>query len=306
MKISIIGAGNVGGTTALRLAQTVRADIFLIDIAKGLSRGKALDLDDARKLVGTHYGVCGSERLEDVRDSDMVVVTAGLTRKPGMTREDLLHKNAQILKDVCQVIKSVAAGSTVIIVSNPLDLMTRVAMKVTGFDARKVFGMGPSLDAARFANAISNETGVPVLEIEPLVIGSHGEGMLPLPAYTKVRGKPLDTLLDAATINKLILQTLNRGQEIVTLLGSGSAYYAPSAAIAQIVKIIISQEPRLVGLSALLNGEYGAQDVCIGVPCRLGKDGIEEIVELKLSAQESQAFLSSCARLKEQFDSLSL
>jgi len=305
MKISIIGAGNVGGTTALRLAQTVSADIFLIDIASGLSLGKAYDLEDARKLVGTHYLISGSEHLQDMLDSDIVIVTAGLARKPGMTREDLLNKNARILKEICLAIKEVASNAIVVIVTNPLDLMTRVALQVTGFSAGKVFGMGVSLDAARFANLISKETLIPVIEIEPLVIGSHGEGMMPLRAFTKVRGKSLDVVLDPAKIKELTAKTVGRGLEIVTLLGSGSAYFAPSAAIVEIVKIIVSQQPRVIGLSAYLNGEYGAKDVCIGVPCRLGKDGIEQIVELKLNTQESQDFLNSCARLKTQFSGIS-
>ena len=305
MKISIIGAGNVGGTTALRLAQTVSADIFLIDIASGLSLGKAYDLEDARKLVGTHYLISGSEHLQDMLDSDIVIVTAGLARKPGMTREDLLNKNAGILKEICLAIKEVASNAIVVIVTNPLDLMTRVALQVTGFSAGKVFGMGVSLDAARFANLISKETLIPVIEIEPLVIGSHGEGMMPLRAFTKVRGKSLDAVLDPAKIKELTTKTVGRGLEIVTLLGSGSAYFAPSAAIVEIVKIIVSQQPRVIGLSAYLNGEYGAKDVCIGVPCRLGKDGIEQIVELKLNTQESQDFLNSCARLKTQFSGIS-
>jgi len=301
MKISILGAGNVGGLTAMRLAQEGAGDIFLIDIAKGLAQGKAFDIEDAQQALKYDYRICGTDDLQASAGSDIIVVTAGLPRKPGMTREDLLHKNALILKDVCLAVKQGSPRCIFIVVTNPLDLMTRFALKATGFKPSRVLGMGVSLDAARFANLISKELKVPVSDIDACVIGSHGEGMLPLPRFTTIKGVSLEELVDDKKIGTLAQKTVGRGAEIVGLLGSGSAYFAPSAAITQIVKAIAKDEKRTIGVSAYLDGEYGAKDVCLGVPCRLGKDGIEKIIELGLDTQELEAFLVSATRLKEQF-----
>jgi len=304
MKISIIGAGNVGGTTAMRLAQEGLGDIFLIDIAKGLAQGKALDLDDCRPILKHHYQVTGTDDFRAVKDSQIVVVTAGLARKPGMTREDLLNKNSQILKSICLDLKTLSPKAILIIVTNPLDIMTYLALKVTGFGAQRVIGMGISLDVARFANLISQELKVSTVDVEAVVIGGHGEGMLPLPRFTNIKGVGLDEFIDEEKIQELTLRTFDRGKEIVSLLGSGSAYYAPSAAIAAMVKIIAKDEKRNLGACAYLNGEYGLRDICIGVPVRLGKNGIEEIIELELNQQEKETFLKSAALIKEQITSL--
>ncbi len=301
MKISVIGAGNVGGLTAMRLAQEGLGDIFLLDIAKGIAQGKVLDLEDCRGILKANYSIRGTDDINEIRNSDIIVVTAGLARKPGMTREDLLNKNAGILKDVCLNIKKLAPQSIVIIVTNPLDLMTRLAQQVTGFPVNKVFGMGVTLDASRFANLISKELNVPVNEIEACVIGSHGEGMLPLPRFTKVRGEALDQLINKDKARELTAKTVDRGKEIVSLLGSGSAYFAPSAAIAEIVNSIVKANSRVLGVSAYLNGEYGIKDVCIGLPCRLGKNGIEKIIELALNQEELQALQACASKLKEQY-----
>lgn len=300
MKISIVGAGNVGGLTAMRLAQEGIGDIHLIDIAKGLAQGKALDMEDARPLVKINYNIHGSDDLTQIKDSDIVVVTAGFPRKPGMTREDLLQKNAAVLKEVCLQAKLLAAGSILIIVTNPLDPMTHFALKITGFKPNRVIGMGISLDAARFANLIANELKVLPLDVDACVIGSHGEGMLPLARFTRIKGVALGEFLKDEQISALIKRTIERGKEIVTLLGSGSAYFAPSAAITAMVKAIVKDELRTLGACAYLNGEYGFKDVCLGVPCRLGKEGIEEIIELDLNAKEKQALLDTVASLKEQ------
>jgi len=306
MKISIIGAGNVGGTAAMRLAQEGIGDIFLIDIAKGLAQGKAFDLDDARPILKHHYHITGTEDFAAVKDSEIVVVTAGLARKPGMTREDLLNKNAAILKSICLDLKKLSPKAILIIVTNPLDIMTYLALKVTGFKANRIIGMGVSLDAARFANLISQELKVSSADVEAMVIGGHGEGMLPLARFSNIKGVALDEFIGEEKINELVQRTFDRGKEIVSLLGSGSAFYAPSAAIAQMVKIIAKDEKRTIGACAYLNGEYGLKDVCVGVPVRLGNNGIEEIIKLDLNKQETEALLKAADQIKDQYKNLTI
>lgn len=299
MKISVIGAGNVGSLTAMRIAQDGLGDVLLIDVVKGLAHGKALDLEDARPLLKYNYNICGSDDISQIKDSDIIVVTAGLARKPGMTREELLAKNAQILNGVCLKIKELAKKAIVIVVTNPLDVMTLYALRVTGFKPGKLFGMGISLDTARFANLIAAELNLPVTDIEALVIGAHGEAMLPLPNFTKVKGVALDEFLTDEKIKALVSRTVARGAEIVANLGTGSAFFAPSAAIAAIVKTIAKDEKRTIGLCSYLNGQYRIKDSCIGVPCRLGKEGIEQIIELDLSSEEL-ARLAKSAELVSQ------
>lgn len=306
MKISIIGAGNVGSLTALRLTQENLGEIFMIDIIKGLAKGKAFDLEDAKAILKYNYHIQGFDDIKQIGASDIIVITAGLTRKPGMSREDLLNKNAAILKDICINIKNLSPESMIIVVTNPVDLMTRFVLKITGFNPKKVLGMGPTLDAARFANLISKELNIPVTDIGPCVIGCHGDGMLPLPRFTNVKGIALDELIDDKRIEILVKKTIERGAQIVSLLGSGSAYFAPSAAIAEITKVIAGNQKRTLGISAYLKGEYGLSDVCIGVPCRLGRDGIEKIMELDLNQQEKEAFLKSATDLKKQFNHLTV
>jgi malate dehydrogenase len=293
MKISVIGAGNVGSTTALRLAQEGLGEILLVDIVKGLACGKSLDMEDARLLLKLNYSIRGTEDFSEIRDSDIIVTTAGLPRRPGMTREELLLKNAEILKNVSLKVKEYAPKAVYIVVTNPLDVMTNYALKVTGFNPKKILGMGVSLDSARFANLISKELNVPVTDIEAVVIGSHGEGMLPLPRFSSIKGAPLGQFVDDAKIKDLVLKTVNRGAEIVGMLGSGSAYYAPSAAIATLVRGVVRDEKSIIGVCAKLNGEYGIRGTCIGVPCRIGRDGIEGIVELQLNPRELEALVSS-------------
>lgn len=306
MKISIIGAGNVGSITAMRLAQEGLSEIVLIDIARGLAQGKALDLEDTRSILKINYNIRGSEDINLTEGSDIIVVTAGLPRKPGMTREELLHKNAQILKEICLNIRNLAPNSIVIVVTNPLDLMTYFALKVTGFEASKVFGMGITLDAGRFANLIARELNIPVSDIQACVIGVHGEGMLPLARLTKIKGVSLEEFLDDKRIEALVDKTVGRGMEIVSLLGSGSASFAPSAAIASIVKAIAKNEKRTIGVSSYLNGEYGIKDICIGVPVRLGRKGIEKIIELDLNEAEKEKLSSSAESLRELTQQLPL
>ncbi len=293
MKISIIGAGNVGSLAAMRICNEGLGDCLLIDILKGLAHGKALDLEDARPLLKNHYGIRGTDDITQLKGSDIVVMTAGLARKPGMTREELIAKNAQILKEVCTKIKVLAAQALVIIVTNPLDMMTLYALRVTGFKPNRLFGMGVSLDTSRFINLIAEELHLPVTDIEAQVIGAHGEGMLPLAGFAKVKGVSLDEFIDEEKIGQLIKRTVGRGAEIVANLGTGSAFFAPSAAIAALVKTIVKDEKRTVGLCSYLNGEYGIKDTCIGVPCRLGKNGIEQIIELNLADNELEQLRKS-------------
>ena len=290
----------------MRLAHENMGDVVLLDVAKGLAQGKAYDLEDARALLKLNYNIKGTDDINQIKDSSVVVITAGLARKPGMTREDLLNKNAVILRDVCFNIKKLAPEAIVIIVTNPLDLLTYFALQFTGFNRNKVFGMGVTLDAARFVNLISKELNVPAVTVEACVIGSHGEGMLPLARYSKVNGVTLETLLDSKKVETLISGTIDRGREIVSLLGSGSAYFAPSAAITELVKAIVKDEKRVLGVSAYLNGEYGISDVCVGVPCRLGRNGIEQIIELDLNAQEKESFQNCANKLKDQFASIAV
>lgn len=306
MKISIIGAGNVGSLTAMRLAQEGLDDIVLIDIVKGLAQGKSLDLEDARPILKYNYNIRGSDDLSLIKDSGIIVITAGLTRKPGMSREELLNKNTQILKDISLNIKKLAPRSIVIVVTNPLDLMTYLVLKATGFKRNRVLGMGISLDSARFTNLISRELSIPCSDIEACVIGAHGEGMLPLPRFTSIKGVSLDEFLDEKRVEALIEKTVGRGMEIVSLLGSGSAYFAPSAAVATIVKFIAKDEKRTIGVCAYLNGEYGIKDICIGVPCRLGKEGIEKIIELELNKKEQDKFKSAVSSLRNLLKKLPL
>lgn len=288
----------------MHLAHAGIGDILLIDKVPGLARGKVFDLEDCASVLKCDYNIQGAEDIGEIKDSDIVVITAGLSRGPGMTREDLLNKNAQVLKDICIDIKKLAPEAIVITVTNPLDLMTYLALKITGFKPAKVFGMGVSLDEARFANLIGKELNVPNADIETRVIASHGEGMLPLPRFTAVKGVALDKFLDKEKIQDLIKRTFGRGAQIVAALGSGSAYFAPAAAGAAIVKAIIKDEKRIFGVCAYLNGEYGIKDACIGVPCRLGKEGIEKIIELDLNKEERESLFNTACELKKQYTNI--
>ena len=299
MKISVIGAGNVGGMAAARIAAENIGEVSLIDIVPTLARAKAFDMDDARSLLHHDLSVTGSEDLNDIKGSDIIVITAGLARKPGMTREDLLAKNCAILDGISRHIRELAPQAIVIVVTNPLDVMTYFMFKKLAVDRTRVFGMGVTLDAARFANLISKELRHPIAGIQACVIGSHGETMLPLPRFTYVDGRVLTEVTNPATIASLVDRTINRGKEIVSLYATGSAFFAPSAAIAQLVRIIVSNERIPVGVSTYLNGEYGLTDICIGLPCIIGKNGIEEIIELGLNPQEQEQFAVSATSIRQ-------
>ncbi len=300
MKISIIGAGNVGGLTAMRLIELNIGDIVLIDAIKGLAEAKAMDLEDSLSMFKYDYALKGTDDIKKIRNSNIIIITAGLTRRPGMSREELLYKNAEILKEICSKIKRLSPKGLVIIVTNPVDILTYLAIKVTGFPPNRIFGIGANLDSARFANLISKELNIPNVSIDALVVGGHGKNMLPLSRFTYIKGVLLSEFLQEDKIEELKQRTIQRGGQIVSLLGIGSAYFAPSAAIANVVKTILKDEKRTLPLSAYLKGEYGYSDICIGLPCRLGKDGIEKIIELELNKQEKDAFLKSVESIDKQ------
>lgn len=305
-KVSIIGAGNVGGTAAMRIAESGLARVALIDVAPNLAKAKASDIEDSLYSLDAASRIEAGTELYLLDESDIVVVTAGLARKPGMTREDLVSKNTEIVSGICKGISEFAPSAIVIMVTNPLDLMTYLALKKTGFPRKRVFGMGVNLDSARFANKISKKVLVGTEQIEALVIGSHGETMLPLPRLSRVRGKALSDLLSAADIKEIVKETKQRGAEMVSLYGAGSAYIGPSAAIFQIVSAIVKGETKELPVSAFLDGEYNLHDVTIGVPARIGPDGIREIIELKLDEEERQDFVRSSDVIKEGIKTLNL
>jgi len=293
MKISVIGAGNVGALSAMRMAELKLGDIVLVDIAKGVAQGKSLDLEDTRSILKADYDIKGCEDINSIEDSGVVVITAGLARKPGMTREELLTKNSSILKDVCLNIRKLAPEAIVVVVTNPLDLMTYLALKVTGFSKNRIIGMGVSLDASRFANLISQELKLNPTDVTPVVIGAHGQGMIPLARHTRVKGESLEKILNKEKIDSLLKRTIERGAEIVSCLGSGSAFFAPSAAVAEVVKAIAKDEKKVLGACVYLTGEYGIKDICIGVPVCLGKNGVEDIIKLELSDGEKKELMDS-------------
>jgi malate dehydrogenase len=306
MKISIIGAGNVGGMAAERIAAEDLGKVFLIDIVPKLACAKAFDMDDSMALLQRDFSIVASESLNDIDDSDIIVVTAGLARKPGMTREDLLQKNCAILDGISQQIRQRANKAIIIVVTNPLDVMTYFMFKKLSMNRSRVFGMGITLDAARFANLISKELSRPVTKIQACVIGSHGETMLPMPRFTVVDGKPLPQKATQQQIASLVDRTINRGKEIVSLYGSGSAYFAPSAAIAQLVRAIAKNERATLGVSAYLEGEYGFKNICIGLPCVIGRNGIENIIDLGLNPQEQKQLAVSADSVSQLIKLISL
>ncbi len=287
-KITIIGAGAVGATTAQRIAEKELGDVVMTDIVEGLPQGKALDLLEAGPLFGYDSNIMGTNDYKDIKGSDVVVITAGIARKPGMTREDLLKINTKIITDVSQNIKLHAPDSVVITVTNPLDIMTYVAMKTTGFEPNRVFGMSGVLDSGRFAAFIALELGCSVRDINAMVLGGHGDTMVPLPRFTTVSGVPITELMSESTIEHLVERTINGGAEIVNLLKTGSAFYAPSAAVTNMVEAVIKDSKRILPACAFLNGEYGKKDIYLGVPIKLGRKGIAQIIELELTGQEKK------------------
>ena len=304
-KVTVIGAGNVGATTAQRIAEAGLADVVLIDIVEGLPQGKALDLSESAPVVGHDCTISGTNDYADTAGSDIVVVTSGLARQPGMSRDDLLAKNAGIVASVVGQAAAVSPNAILIIVTNPLDAMCHVAMKASGFPRERVIGMAGILDSARFRTFIAWELGVSVTSTHAFVLGGHGDTMVPLPRYSTVAGIPLPDLLSAERIEALVTRTRNGGAEVVALLKSGSAYYAPAAAVAQMVGAILGDSKAVLPCAALLQGEYATQGLFVGVPVKLGRTGIEQIIQVELSAAEQGEFDRSAAAVRELVEKLS-
>jgi len=300
-KISIVGAGNVGATTAHWCAAAELGDIVLVDIpqAGDMPKGKALDLMQASPVMGFDANITGTTSYDDTTGSDVVVITAGIPRKPGMSRDDLLATNAKIMTSVCEEIKSTSPDAVIIVVSNPLDAMVQQAKKVTGFPAARVLGQAGVLDTARYRTFLAMELGVSVEDISALLMGGHGDTMVPIPSCTSVGGIPILQLIDEARLEEIVDRTRKGGAEIVGLLKTGSAYYAPAAATTQMVEAIVRDKKRLIPCAAFCDSEYGVGGYYVGVPAILGTGGVEKIVELKLTETEQAAFQKSVDAVKE-------
>lgn len=292
-RVTVIGAGNVGASTAQLIAASGLADVVLFDVIEGVPQGKALDLAEACPLYGSASRCIGTNDLADSANSDIIVITAGLARKPGMSRDDLLMANAKIVGDVAEKSARFSPNAVIVVVTNPMDVMAQLTLKVTGFAKDKVVGMGGILDSARFRTFVAMELGVSVQDVEAQVLGGHGDLMVPMPRFTTVKGVAITELISKERIDALVQRTRTGGAEIVGLLKTGSAYYAPAASNFQMVKAILLDEQRLLPCSPYVDGVYGLDGVCTGVPTVLGKNGVERIVELKLNEQESSDFAKS-------------
>ncbi len=292
-KITIIGAGHVGATTAQRLVEKALADVVLVDIEPDMPRGKALDLWESAPIYGYDSRLSGTADYEATAGSDIVVITSGIARKPGMSRDDLLRVNARIVKEVTEQAVKHSPDAILIVVSNPLDAMTYVAYRSSGFPRERVIGMAGVLDSARFRSFLAITLNVSVENIQTLVLGGHGDSMVPLPRYTTVSGIPIMDLISKERLDAIVQRTRDGGAEIVKLLKTGSAYYAPSAATVEMVEAIMKDKNKILPCSALCKGEYGLNDVFIGVPLQLGQAGIEKMIEVVLTADEQKALQSS-------------
>jgi malate dehydrogenase len=305
-KLAVIGAGHVGETTALMLAQKELGDVLLADIVEDMPQGKSLDLMEMTPLEGLDSNLRGTNDLADLKGSDIIVMTAGLPRKPGMSRMDLLTKNAEIVGGVAEAIKKNAPDAIVVMVSNPLDVMSYQMYKVTGFDKKRVVGMAGVLDSTRLRAFVAMELGVSAADVHAMVLGGHGDSMVPLPRYTTVNGIPITELLPQETIDKLVQRTRMGGGEIVKLLKTGSAYYSPAAAAVQMVDAILKDKKRILPAAALLEGEYGLSDVYVGVPVKLGAEGVEQVLELKLASNELEELKKSAADVAQGIKDLGI
>jgi malate dehydrogenase len=306
-KITVVGAGHVGATTAQRLAEKELArEVVLVDILEGIPQGKGLDQWQSGPVEGFDSRITGVNDYRAAKGSEIFVVTAGIPRKPGMSRDDLVKTNAGIVKSVSVEIKKVAPKSMIVIVSNPLDVMCYVAKEVSGFPRERVMGMAGILDTARFRTFLSDAIGVSMEDIQAMVLGGHGDSMVPLISYTTVSGIPITQFIDSGTLDPIVERTRKGGGEIVKHLKTGSAYYAPSAGAVQMVEAIVKDKKRLLPCSAWLEGEYGLNDVYLGVPCLLGAGGVEKIVEIELSAAEKAALAKSADAVKSTMDVVEL
>lgn len=298
MRVTVVGSGFVGQTTAMRLVQRGLAEVVLIDIIEGLPQGLALDLRQSAPIVGFEPHVVGTNDYADTAGSDVVVITAGFPRQPGMSRMDLLGKNAGIVREVVEKVVPGSPDAILVVVTNPLDEMTYLAAEVSGFPRSRVMGMAGVLDSGRLRAFVAEELGVSPLVVEAMTLGSHGDAMVPLPRHATVDGKPLTELVDEATLERLYARTRDAGAEIVGLLKKGSAYYAPSAAVAKMVESIAHDTGELLPVCAWCTGQYGIRDVYVGVPVRLSRAGVAEIVELELDAEELAALRAAAEGIR--------
>jgi malate dehydrogenase len=299
MKVTVVGAGNVGATLVQRIAETELADVVMVDVMEGVPQGKGLDLMQSGPVLGYDSKITGTNGYDETAGSDIIVITAGLARKPGMSRDDLLAANGDIVKTVAAETGKRSPGAFMIVVTNPMDVMAYVAMKACGFPKERVVGMGGVLDSARFRTFIAIELGVSIENTHAFVLGGHGDTMVPLPRYSSVAGIPITELMSADTINKLVERTRNGGAEIVALLKTGSAYYAPAAAALEMVEAVLLDKKKVLPCSAYLDGEYGVKGVFSGVPVKLGAKGVEQVVEIKLNPDEKAAFMRSVDAVRQ-------
>ncbi len=297
-KITIVGAGNVGASVAMECMRLGLGDIVLVDVADGIAAGKALDLLEATPVLGLDVNVVGTSDYALTRYSDLIIITAGSARKPGMSRDDLLATNARVVSGVTEMVAPLSPDARIIVVTNPVDVLCSEVLRITGFPSERVLGLGGVLDTSRFRTFIARELGVSVLDVQALVLGGHGDDMVPLMRHASVGNVPLTELLPAETLDRLVQRTRTGGAEIVSLLQTGSAYYAPAAAIAQMAAAIINDRKRLLPVAAFVRGEYGERDQFLGVPAILGARGVEQIVQLPLDPDEQAALAKSAAAVR--------
>lgn len=306
-RITVVGAGHVGSTTAQRIAERELADeVVLVDILEGVPQGKALDQWESAPIEGFDTLITGAQDYEPTAGSGIYVVTAGLARKPGMSRDDLVQKNARIIGSISEQIAKHSPDAIILMVTNPLDVMAWVAMRTTGFPRERVIGMAGVLDTARFRSFIALELDVSVEDIQALVLGGHGDSMVPLVSTVSVGGIPLTQMMEPSRIEALVARTRKGGGEIVKLLGTGSAYYAPSAAAVQMVESVVRDKKRILPAAAWLEGEFGLEGMFLGVPCKLGRAGLEAIIQVELSTSEREALAESAAAVRETMEALGL
>ncbi|MEW6185471.1 MAG: malate dehydrogenase [Thermodesulfobacteriota bacterium] len=298
-KISVIGAGNVGATAAQRIAEKELADVVLLDILEGVPFGKALDLAEAAPIEKHDAHLIGANDYEATRGSDVIIITSGIPRKPGMSRDDLLTTNAKIMKSVVSQASRFSPEAVLIVVSNPLDAMCHVAYEASGFPKNRVLGMAGVLDSARFRTFIAQELNVSVENTHAFVLGGHGDTMVPLPRFSSVAGIPITELMDKETIERLVKRTREGGAEIVGLLKTGSAFYAPASAACEMAEAILKDKKKILPCAAFLSGEYGIHDLFIGVPVKLGREGIEKVIQIKLTAEEDEALKKSAQAVQQ-------
>jgi malate dehydrogenase len=306
-KITVVGAGNVGATTAQRLAEKELArTVVMVDVVEGIPQGKGLDQWQSAPIEGFDSRIVGTNGYDETANSDIVIITAGIARKPGMSRDDLLNTNAGIVKSVAEQIKQTSPKAILIIVSNPLDVMCYVAKQVSGFPRERVLGMAGVLDTARYRGFLAEALDVSVRDIQAMVLGGHGDTMVPLISYTSVSGIPITQLMDKATLDAIVTRTRNGGAEIVKYLKTGSAYYAPSAGAVQMAEAIVNDQRRILPCAAWLQGEYGMKDLFMGVPCKLGRNGLEKIIEVELTTDERAALEKSAEAVREPMAAVKL